>query len=186
MRGLDARVQLAKAVIMAATDEDEADAMLGLAIELARKDGVEDAKDRVHQPPLQFKGQPVLLAAWEEGQEGGAELDGPVEAACLQMTVKQTCVRGIDARTVMDEAAAMAVTDPEQAAALFDRALKLATNDGVEDGKNGIPNPPAEFTGQPELLEAWLDGLEPSLDFPAYEIVFMATAVAMGTTDYRE
>ena len=71
MRGLQARTQLATHRIQVAIGVEESittDSLLN-AIQTAHEDGSRDALDGNNEPPAMFNNEPILLAAWDGGQE---------------------------------------------------------------------------------------------------------------------
>ena len=69
MRGLDARVLLAKARIANITDAVKAETLRIDAWLAAQLVGYRDARSGIKEPPLQFAGEPELLREWKDGQE---------------------------------------------------------------------------------------------------------------------
>ena len=68
MRGLDTRVAMAHARILALVDpEAGSDAQFSVAID-AQADGYHDYRAGIFDAPLMFAGEPLLIAAWEDGQ----------------------------------------------------------------------------------------------------------------------
>ena len=75
MRGLDERIALAKARIAAvmAPASDEAD--VGEVTYEAYALGVREYQAGVRSAPVMFRDEPILLRAWESGQDFAAELE---------------------------------------------------------------------------------------------------------------
>lgn len=68
MRGLNTRVLLAKARIMAIVDEISAEDMFIDVWLAAQADGNRDADQGIYDAPLMFGGEPQLVTWWKEGQ----------------------------------------------------------------------------------------------------------------------
>lgn len=67
MRGLTARVELAKAKFTATFDMDKAELLLWDSMQSAYADGVSDFNQGHHKVPPLFKGEPMLVDAWRDG-----------------------------------------------------------------------------------------------------------------------
>lgn len=67
MRGLDTRVALAQARILKLVDAEGGKAAEYEAYIEAECEGYHDAAANLHQPPVQFADEPILLAGWKSG-----------------------------------------------------------------------------------------------------------------------
>ncbi|WP_232456435.1 hypothetical protein [Burkholderia ubonensis] len=74
MRGLDERCSLALARIACITDPEQGAADL-MAVEMeAEALGMREYRQGIEEPPVMFADEPVLLTAWEAGQDSAAEM----------------------------------------------------------------------------------------------------------------
>ena len=75
MRGLDVRIALAKARIAAVIDPESDEADVGAVAYDAYGLGVQEYMAGEMTAPVMFRHEPLLLQAWESGQQFGAELE---------------------------------------------------------------------------------------------------------------
>lgn len=69
MRGLETRVLLARARVMALVDQAKADEMMIEVYLSAQHDGMIDARKGFTAYPMQFEHEPDLRAWWDDGYE---------------------------------------------------------------------------------------------------------------------
>ncbi|NWC64000.1 hypothetical protein [Cedecea sp. P7760] len=67
LRGLDIRMQFAKAKVMRVIDSNKAELEMADVLESAYFSGFLDSCAAKQTPPCMFADEPVLLAAWEDG-----------------------------------------------------------------------------------------------------------------------
>lgn len=75
MRGLDVRIALAKVRVAAVIDPNSDQADVGEVAGDAYGLGLLDYQQGEETAPIMFRGEPVLLAAWNDGQRFAAELE---------------------------------------------------------------------------------------------------------------
>lgn len=75
MRGLDERIALAQARIAAVIDPTSDAADVGDVAYEAQALGMRDYQAGEYSPPVMFRDEPILLAAWHDGQEFSAGME---------------------------------------------------------------------------------------------------------------
>lgn len=91
MRGLDERIALAKVRVAAEIDPASDDADVGNVAAEAYCLGVREYRAGEESAPVMYLDEPVLLAAWEEGQAFAADVEMMANCSGCQDTSLPMC-----------------------------------------------------------------------------------------------
>lgn len=89
MRGLDERIKLAEARILQVCYPDQAD--FGEVAYEAHALGMRDYAEGLYEPPVMFRDEPLLLRAWNDGQDFMAGLEEMASCPGCQDTSLPMC-----------------------------------------------------------------------------------------------
>lgn len=73
MQAIDIRCEFAKSKLLQLVHGDAVDSPIGDQIEAATELGQFDFDKRVYEVPLMFKDEPILVSAWQDGQQFAKE-----------------------------------------------------------------------------------------------------------------